>query len=109
MCNVAREPNSCMYMYVCMYVRTCNTRSQANSYCIYSTEGLHIASTEACIFATGYVDIKPCRFEDLYSYKEDCVEDQGHRMAACDTVRASKLASKKIYAPILPSFFFFCY
>ncbi len=41
----------------------------------------------------GSVDVEPCKFEDLYSYKEDCVEEQHHRMAVCDTVHASKLAS----------------
>jgi hypothetical protein len=40
----------------------------------------------------GSMDVKPCRFEDLHSYKEDCVEERNHHMAVCDTVHASKLA-----------------
>ena len=67
--------------------------------CLYSTEALHIAATEACIFATNNMDIKPCRFEDLYSYKEDCVEEQSRRIAVCDTVYASKL-----WFPIFPMY-----
>ena len=59
---------------------------------VSSIDALHIASTEACIFTMSDVDIKPCRFEDLYSYKEDCVEEQSHRIAVCDTVHLSKLA-----------------
>ena len=60
---------------------------------VYSIGALHTASTEACIFATGNrVNVKPCRFQDLYSYEEDCVEEQNHHMAVCDTVYASKLA-----------------
>ena len=36
------------------------------------------------------MDIKPCRFEDLHNYEEDCKDDKDHRITVCDTQNQSK-------------------